>query len=199
MLFVLDSSSEISSSNFQSLLQFIVRVVNQFEISIDATQVGVISYSSTTSTESPFSFNIGAFSESEQLIQAILSLQQLGGSGRRTDLALDLARQQLTSSRSSVPNVVIVVTSGISDQPQMTVQAGDLLLSVSDTEVFVIGIIAASDTTEDFLQEVYEIGQDPDSDHVFLIHTFQEQSINSIFQSITKEVCDGKITFNMQS
>ena len=194
LLFVLESSSKFSSSNFQSLLQLIVRIINQFEIGTDATQVGVISYDSTTSTSSSFGFDIGEFSEKAQLIQAILSLQQLGSSGRRTDLALDLARRQLTSFRTAVPNAVIVVTSGLSDQPQLTAQEGNLLLSVMDTEVFVVGGSTASDTTASFLEEIYGIGQNPDSEHVFLVHSFQEQSINSIFQSITEELCDGKIS-----
>ena len=192
LLFVLDSSSSISSNNFQQILTLIVQIVDQFEIGATATQVGVISFSSTPSTDSPFGINIGTLSDKEQLKQSILSLQQLAESGRRTDLALDVATRTLTSFRTDVPNAVVVISSGASDKSQQSVQAAGLLQLVSDTEVFVIGASAVVDTTSEFLEEVYAIGQDPDSEHVFMIHSFQQQSVNSIFQLLTKELCDGE-------
>ena len=189
---MLDSSTSVSSSNFQQLLRMIVRIVDQFEIGSAATQVGLISYSGTPSTSLPFGFSLGTFAEKEQLKQAILSLQQMSVSARRTDLALSTARQQLLSSRTNVPNAVIVITSGLSDDPQLTVMASALLQLVRDIEVSVIGTSAAVDSTAEFLEEAYAIGQDPDSDHVFMIHGFQDQSINFVSDSLTKELCDGK-------
>lgn len=192
-MFVLDSSSAVSDMNFKALLKLITEIMDQFEIGVSATQVGLISFDSRVSTASMFGFEIGSFTTKQELKQYILSLQQLGDSGRNTHLALALARQQLMSFRSDASNAVIVITSGISENPQITSKNAEELQMVMNTEVFVIGTSSVQDSTEDFQQEIFSISETPDNDHVFMIHTFSEQSINSVFQSISRELCDGKL------
>ena len=189
LMFVLESSLSITSINFQAFLQFITRIINQYEISTTTTQVGIVLYSLTTSADASFSISIGSILDKTQLIQTILALQQLPQSGRRTDLALNLARQQLQSFRNAVPNVVIVLTTGQSDNTGLTFQAAQFLQSLEDTEVFVVGV--STDSSAEFLDEMFAIGTNPDSDHVFTILDFERRSFNSIFKPIIEELCDG--------
>ena len=189
IVFLLDSSSTISSVNFKSQLEFIIRIVNQYEISASSTQVGIISFSSTTSATNPFGFSIGSILDKNQLVQAISSLQQFSDIGRRTDLALSHAYQDLQSFRSDVANVVVVITIGISNNPQTTTEAAQRLHSLEDTEVFTVAI--STDTSDEFLNEIYAIATDPDFDHGFVLNDFQRQSFDAIYGSLIAEICDG--------
>ena len=189
IMFLLDSSSTISSVNFKSQLEFIIRIVNQYEISASATQVGVISFSSTTSVTNPFGFSIGSILDKNQLVQAISSLQQFSGVGRRTDLALSRAYQDLQSFRSDVVNVVVVITTGISNNPQTTSEAAQRLHSLEDTEVFTVAI--STDTSDEFINEIHVIASEPNFDHGFVLNDFRHQSFDAIYGSLITEICDG--------
>ena len=192
LLFLLDSSSSVSPAEFQSSLEFIVRIIRQYDIGTTGTQVGIVAFSSVASAEAPFAIRIGSIVQKELLIQTVLSLQQLDQSGRRTDLALNLAREHLTSFRNDAPNIVILLTTGISDNSQLTLQAAERLQVVSDTEVLIVGASDGSDADSNFLDEIFAIGSDPDTDHVFRLNSFQRQSFNTIFQPVIEEFCDGK-------
>ena len=48
MVFVLDGSGSIKAVNFQTMLQFVVDVVDAFKVEADGVRIGVIKYSSAS-------------------------------------------------------------------------------------------------------------------------------------------------------
>lgn len=178
-------------SQYTTVLQFVTRVVSQFDVSATATHVGFISYGSITTTDRPYGFDIGSVSDTVALTSLIGSLQQLIGSERHTDMAIATAYRQLIDYRLDVPNAVVVITTGISDNPSSTLTSAELLLSLEDTEVFTVAI--SSDTSEQFKEEIFEISSDPDIHHVFKSTDFQQQSLDLLYDQIIVEFCNGNI------
>ena len=186
-MFLLESSSFVSSTNFQSFLDFMISVVNQYDLS--STRIGIISYSSTVSISSPFGITIGSITSRSQLLQSIRSLQQLQTSGRRTDLALREAYRELKSFQSTNDNVVILLTTGVSDDSSSTLASSDLLHLLENTEVFTVAV--SNDNSVEFHEEIFEISTKPSANHAYILRSFQ--SISGISRSLFTELCDGKL------
>ena len=44
MIFVMDASGSVGSSNFQTMKSFVYDIVNSFDVGLDHVRVGVMSY-----------------------------------------------------------------------------------------------------------------------------------------------------------
>lgn len=92
--FVVDTSAGV---NWPRVSQFAKAMLRQFHISSDGDHVGFITYSLTPA----LGFRFNALSGSGYTINGVEGLidklVNLRGSGRRLDLALDMANQQLFS------------------------------------------------------------------------------------------------------
>ena len=121
IVFLVDSSrsicgSDVSCSNWRSLLSFVNSVINQLNIGNDNTRVGFVRYSSIGSTTNPFYLN--SHSSRSSLTSAVSGVQYVTGGSFVGDLvnALQVARtQQFVSNRGDrvgVPNVIILLMNG---------------------------------------------------------------------------------------
>lgn len=188
-MFVLDSSVSLSSSNFQSLNEFLIRIVTQYQVSRSSTQVGLVTFGGSVSAGD---ITIGSIPDRDRLIQAIRNRPLVTGSGRR-DLHVGLRRayEQINSLQSTSSNVVVVITTGLSADPEATVSTAQLLHSVEDIEVFVISVNSLL-SSQELLNEFDQVISKPRNNHVFELTSFQKQSFNTIFGPLVKEFCDGK-------
>ena len=75
LIFVLDSSGSVGSSNFQNVRSFVSNLVSQLEIGPDNTQVGLINFGSSTRIE----FHLNTHQDSSSLLQAIANILYTGG------------------------------------------------------------------------------------------------------------------------
>ena len=192
---MVDSSGSTSASEYSRIVNFVARVVNQFDVSTTATHVGFISYGSIATSDGPYGLGVGSVNDKMVLVNLINSLQQLGGTERRTDMGIAMAYRQLMNYRPDIPNAVVVITTGISDDPVSTLNNAQMLLSLEDTEVFTVAI--TSDTRVQFIEEIYEISTDPNIHHVFLRNNARQESLDSLFQQIIVEFCNGNIHINL--
>ena len=116
---MLDESGSISTSDFGLMKSFLTRLVGRLDVDSGNTRVGLVTYSSSVNTR----IDLNAQSSVTGLQSAISALTKSGGS---TDTAGALAyvrTRMLTSAagdRSIVPNVVVLLTDGRSNNRSAT-------------------------------------------------------------------------------
>ena len=119
IIFVLDQSGSISSNSFNQTKLFLAHLVVKLDIDRGYTQVGFLSYSSRIAT----TINLNAYSATDMLQIAIYPAQYHGGSAN-TAAALEHVRTTMLTpeagDRSDVPNTVVVLTGGNSDNRTAT-------------------------------------------------------------------------------
>ena len=185
----------VSSKMYEEIRNFILQIISQYEISQSTTQVGYVAFSNFASVDhsSNYGFSVGQFSSQASLTAAVGSLTRLPQPGRRTDLGLNLAVDQLTN-RLNFPNSVIVIETDISDFPSLTVTAAKQIQGILDTEVVAVGV-GVDAGNEQFSGELYAIATDPDSTHVYKTSDSSQESFESIFVPLVRELCDGEYIF----
>ena len=107
LIFLLDSSNDVSTKLFKQQKGFIKSIVGKFQIAANKSRAAVVRYSSTAS--SVIRFN--TFNNLLDLVRGIENIQYLGGS-RRMDAALKEAYKMRETARSDVPTYVIFLTAG---------------------------------------------------------------------------------------
>jgi len=110
--FVIDSSSSVRRENFGKVKEFMIKMIEEFDISDRKTHVGVIQYNH----KSYLLWNLGKkdYYNKDQLKKAIEGIKFKPG-GTRTDLALEMAGNQLLGGpghRAGVPHILLVLTDG---------------------------------------------------------------------------------------
>ena len=116
---MLDESGSIGSTNFNLMKSFLSRLVGRLDIDSGNTRVGLVAFSSGIGD----GFNLSDYSTVASVQSAISSLSYSGG-GTNTAGALAYVRTTMLTSaagdRSNVPNVVVVLTDGNSDNTNHT-------------------------------------------------------------------------------
>jgi len=119
IVFVMDESESIGSMNFDMMKLFLSQLVSRLDIDSGNTRVGLITYSSSIGD----GFNLSDYSTVASVQSAILALTYSGG-GTNTAGALEYVRTKMLTSaagdRSNIPNVVVVLTDGQSDNANFT-------------------------------------------------------------------------------
>lgn len=114
IVFVIDSSGSIRSERFPKVLDFVNSIVNEFEVSGDATRFGAVVFSDSASV----SFQLSAYKTKQDVMSAISQIKFIGG---RTNTAggLQLMKDNMFTSgngdRQDVPNIAMVITDGNSN------------------------------------------------------------------------------------
>ncbi|XP_068680125.1 von Willebrand factor A domain-containing protein 2-like [Montipora foliosa] len=178
--FLIDGSGSIEQArrgNFKKELNFVKQIVNGFKVCKKSTHVGVIIFSSNAKVISGFDEHY----DKRSVLAAIESIPY-PGAGTKIGKALDLARTQLyaKSARSGIPNMLIVLTDGLS-MDQVTGPAQRL--RDSGVTIFVVGIGGGCSRSE-----LKAMATDPDSQHVYRASF---KNLNSIVQSIKNRACAG--------
>ena len=183
IMLVLDFSSSVGISNFNTVKQFLIDLVGHYEIGSNTVRFGAIRYSTLASVVIP----LGAHSDLLSLQNAINGIDYLPGSANTGD-AIKLATQQFSiNGRPGVPKVCIKLTDGESnDFAATTVAARDA--QNTGIEIFAIGI--GRSVTQ---QELNIIASDPDITHVFEVVDFDKASFDDILSTLVRNTCSGKI------
>ena len=121
MLFLLDSSSAISTANYGKELSFLQKIVGLFKISPRYVQAGIIPYGNTAELSIP----LGSRTTNEAINRSIETLPYIGGT-KRIDRVLKLANQTFSQARPLVPKILLILTRG----GQLTDPGADLRLTV---------------------------------------------------------------------
>jgi len=193
IIFVLDGSGSVGSTNFQSMKQFVKDVVSGFDVGPGKTRFGVIKYSSYVLRE----FDLDTYTTKDEILNAVNRIQYPGG-GTSTHLALDELRTQGFSSLNGArpqsnghPRVAIVVTDGQSASPPLTVTAARRVHD-DDITTFAIGVGSGV-----YLPELNAIASDPVCLHLFLLSGFND--IEGLKSAIEKRTCDAPVIMDDNS
>jgi len=120
IIFVVDKSGSIGSTNFQLMKSFLSRLVSNLDIDSGNTRVGLVTFSDGVET----SINLNAHLSVASLQSVISSISYYTGGKTNTAAALAYVRTTMLTSaagdRSNVPNVVVVLTDGTSANPTST-------------------------------------------------------------------------------
>lgn len=109
LAFLIDSSSEVGEKNFDLAKQFIVDIVDAFDVNIPQTHIAVISYDSTPKVE--ITFNKYPRVDKDRIKAAIRSLSYRGKGPSSTSAALqqviDVVYNPANGARDGVNKVSI--------------------------------------------------------------------------------------------
>ncbi|XP_046571266.1 fibrillin-1-like [Haliotis rubra] len=180
---ILDESSSVGANNFIIAKQFVADVVSGANISTDAVQVSVITFS----TSSAIDINFDDYSNDAAGLQtAITGLVYARGGGTNTAEALNLAADTVFSAnrrgeRPDARNVVIVVTDGMASNANLLLQRAITNIQ-NEAEVFSVGV-----GNEVSVSELGSIASSPGAEHVYEVATFD--ALMCITDSIFTSLC----------
>ncbi|CAN9498022.1 unnamed protein product [Ophioblennius macclurei] len=114
IVFLVDGSTYISSSNFPYVRDFMINVVNQLDVRPDRVQIGLLQFSARPKIE----FYLNTYNNRQDVVNKITQLRLTGGSVLNTGAAMNYALnnmfQQATGSRrrQGVQQVLVLITGG---------------------------------------------------------------------------------------
>ena len=185
LVFIIDSSGSIGSSNFNALKQSIENIVTPLTISRRGTRVAVVQFS----TDVSLLFNLNAHEEKESLLEAIRNIRYIGGFTDTAE-ALRLLRTSTLNELLGVRPVegipvAILITDGQSNNPTDTKLQALALRNSTEFEVFVVGI--GNNVRKD---ELINIAGDPQS--VIQIENFNASEFDRFENLFAVQACRGK-------
>ena len=185
IIFVLDSSGSIGSSNFVQVREFVLKSVAGLKIGPNDNQVGVILFSYSASVE----FYLNSYSNSTELLTAIRNIMFTDGGTNTADGLYTLINEGYTTQRgarlssASVSRLAIVMTDGRSSSFRRTIQAAKAVHSFEPSIfVFAIGV-----TNNINFQELNAIASQPE--YVSTISSFNSNDLQGIQEQQTYELC----------
>jgi len=138
ILFLLDSSGSVGTSNFQKQLDFTKDLSRSLFAGSHDLRIGVLTFSSSVHNQ----FYLNRYTNAQDIVRAIGNIPYDAGS-TRTDLALQYARTNVFTSnhgdRADAPNVAIILTDGKSSDAKLTATQAELLLR-ANVKVIAVGI-----------------------------------------------------------
>ena len=188
VVFIIDDSGSVTMEGFRNMTNFIADVISMYTIGPNNIQVGVVRFSTTADRRA---IMLAEVPTRRELIQEVLLLSPVTGGVTRTDLGLQAAENELTSSRSrdNVAKVAILLTDNRSTDPAAT-RAAATNIRNRGIEVFVIGIGPNVN-----VMELNEIATDLDSDHVQLASSFSMSVLGMLTDTLSNRTCVGKQLF----
>lgn len=177
IVFVLDSSDSEGPENFQKELDFVYRFAVQFRIGPQNVQFSLVAFSSDVKNQ----FHFNTYHSRHDVLFAIRNTSYIG-TGTNTSKALNFVRtESLDASngvRRNATKIVVVITDGRSDSPDLTKAEAHALHRVA--EVFSIGVGPKVDTTE--LRDIAS-----NSRHVVQVGSFE--LLKTIEKQLTDTAC----------
>ena len=119
IVFVVDESGSIGTAHFEQVKSFLSHLVGRLDVDSGSTRVGLVTYSTRIGTV----FNLNDYRSVASLQWAISSLRYSRGKTNTADALAYVRTRMLTpmaGDRSNVPNVVVVLTDGQSNDPPST-------------------------------------------------------------------------------
>ena len=174
---MLDSSDSEGPENFQKELDFVYRFAVQFKIGPQNVQFGLVAFSSDVKNQ----FHFNTYHSRHDVLFAIRNTSYIG-TGTNTSKALNFVRTESldasNGARTNATKIVVVITDGRSDSPDLTKAEAQALHRVA--EVFSIGVGPKVDTTE--LRDIAS-----NSRHVVQVGSFE--LLKTIEKQLTDTAC----------
>ncbi|XP_061631087.1 integrin alpha-11-like [Phyllopteryx taeniolatus] len=185
LVMVVDGSNSIYP--WGDIRDFLINVLNKFNIGPSQTQVGVVQYGSKVVHE----FRLGEHRTVEEVLAAVGDIRQRGGEETRTALAINVARSQAfeRGGRPGAQKVLVVITDGEShDNPQL--DDAVRRCKRDNITMYAIAVLGYYNrrgiNPEAFLKEIRFIASDPDEDHFF--NVTDEAALKDIVDALGERI-----------
>ncbi|KAL8563135.1 hypothetical protein ACOMHN_022064 [Nucella lapillus] len=180
IIFVLDSSGSVGTTNFKRMLSFVKGMAGRFQLGPKDVRIGVTTFSNSFRSH----ILLRSYSNHASFNRAVSRIPYSGG-GTKTAEALNSLRRYIFSSgaghRSGVPKLAVVVTDGKSNDRVATVRAA-LFARRAGIHMIAVGIGKGVSLTE-----LRAIASDPDSRNVFTSPSFS--ALATINKRLSKAAC----------
>ena len=181
-MLVVDGSQTVTSENFDTLIRFVVTVTRQFQISPEATRIGLIQFSGQTVLE----IGLGNITDGIELEMNIMNIEYQNGGDTNTGPAIREATDQLLNSSQArnVSKFMFLFTDGIPNSPSAARSAGEAAVR-ENIIITAVGIgIADSPAARENLQHITG-----NNDRVLLVDDFNEGQLNEIVDELSTQSC----------
>lgn len=114
IVFLVDGSDYVGSSNFPYVRDFLINVVNQVDVGPDRVQFGLMQFAERPKIE----FYLNTFNNREGIVNRISQLRLVGGSVLNTAAAMQYALQTMFKSQvgsriqQGIPQLLVLITGG---------------------------------------------------------------------------------------
>ena len=128
LVFLLDSSGSIPGTQWKTMRDFVVNILQRVEIGQNCTRVGLIKYSDHVTHV----FYLNDYESRSDMILSLKNLRQDRFSTETGTALLDMRHEQFVQERgdrSSVANVALLITDGKSTMSAQTIMQADLAKS----------------------------------------------------------------------
>ncbi|KAM7421652.1 hypothetical protein PAMA_015686 [Pampus argenteus] len=177
IVFIIDESGSIGTTNFQMIRTFLHSLVKGLEVNLNKVRVGMVMYSDTAKVQ----FYLDSFNDKNELLTFIKILPYRGG-GTNTGAALNFTRQHVfTKEKGSrkdnhIQQVAVLITDGKSQDSVSTAAAA---LRRSGVTVYAIGV---KDANEMELKKVASSNK-----HVFNVSNFEK--LKTLELNLQQRIC----------
>ncbi|XP_061188841.1 collagen alpha-1(XII) chain-like [Saccostrea echinata] len=180
VIFAIDQSTSIESEkNFSLELDFVVKVVKNFDVGLDETRVGAVVFSD----EADRVLELKDEMSKGDVIRRIHDIKW-GRGNTFMDKAFVKMREGFSKENGGrpkqVPQIAVLVTDGVATDPYRALAEANKLKS-EGVEIFTIGVKSAR------LSQLNELSSDPDSQHVFSVDSLE--ALSSIVSRLSSRVC----------
>lgn len=178
IVFIVDESKNIGTTNFQLVRIFLHTIVNSLDIGQARVRVGIVTYSNKSTAQ----VYLDTFNDKDDILQSIKTLPY-SGVGTNTGAALNFTREKIFTEqrgrRKGVQQVAVVITEG---QSQDDVSKAAIILRRAGVTVYAVGVENANET------ELAEMASYPPHKHVFTVESFTK--LRPLTQSLQKALCN---------
>nr|XP_009686259.1 PREDICTED: collagen alpha-6(VI) chain [Struthio camelus australis] len=179
IVFVIDSSGSISSSQYQAMKDFMTALVNKSDVSPEGVQFGALKYSHQPEAL----FYLNKYTTKLEITEAIQSDQPIGQS-TYTAKALIYSETFFTEAHGSrksrrIPQVLIVITDGVSHDTDMLSEVAQRLRN-KGIIIYAVGVEGAN------RNELLAMAGSEDK--CFYVDTFE--GLENLTGNITSDICD---------
>lgn len=182
IVIILDSSTSVGDDNFIKMLDFAQNILRNANIDNGKVRVGVATYSSSVNIQ----FHLNAYNTKEYILNAIGDITFTPGSTNTADALRTMHYDMFTTEngdRPSVPNIVIIVTDGVSNiNSRRTIPEAETARDDGIT-IYALGIGLLE------TKELKGISSLPLEEHLFTVEDFTElgELEKSLFSSLCQQ------------
>ena len=181
-MLVVDGSGSITPVNFETLIEFVVRVTRQFDISPERTRMGLVQFSQLSFLE----IGLGTITDDGDLERAIMNIVYQNGGSTNTGAAIRQATNELFNSPQArdVSKLMLLFTDGNPTNATDAESASNEARS-RDITITAVGItINPGSVAESNLRAITD-----NNDRVLLVQNFNGEQLNEILDEFTTQSC----------
>ncbi|XP_052778428.1 uncharacterized protein LOC128215858 [Mya arenaria] len=166
IVFVLDSSESVDLSNWGKLLTFVEDIIASADVDTGKTRIGLETYRHNVTVE----FHLDEHIRTQNMIDHVMGIPYVRGSTNTADAIenmFDVMFSPKYGDRPNVPNIAIVITDGLSDDSESTMEAAELA-KAEGIHIYAIAVGLKVSA------ELRAIASDPWKQNLFTLENFDD-------------------------